>query len=98
MLPSFCCRVLQQTGQIVSMPLARVVGQLVPDRAEHGARGLAGGFVVPEVLGDRFARAQAGVPGAQCGQCRRIGKTFGLDRGLGTFHNRQFSRATQPLR
>ena len=64
MLTPFRCRMLQQIGQIVAVPLARVVGQLAPDRAEHGARGLAGCSVVSQVLGDGFSRAQAGVPGA----------------------------------
>ena len=90
-------RVFEEAGQIFPVPLARVIGQLAPNVAQHCTRGLAARLVLPEVLHNRRSRAQARVPGAQRRQGRCAGEVLlriGRVGGSATFHECQFKRLT----
>jgi hypothetical protein len=76
------------------------VDELPADAADHRSRRRVRLAPVSEVLGNRVARGQPVLPGAQCGECGCIWPTFWLDfdggLDLARFHDGQFTdRAVQ---
>ncbi len=78
------CRVGEESYQVVAMARTGAGDELPAEAGEDAARGLAVVAHVVEIVRDGFARGEAFMPGAQCGERRKVGECGGQRGGQGS--------------